>query len=343
MSEPRDWYSLGVCCPRCLEALSVDSATQLRCTQCSATYAVPFGIPDLRTGEDPYLSRADDLAAATALAARAPSVDFRSLLASYYATNDKVPSQQVAMFTHGTMAAGDRAAASLTAWQRQDARVCDPLADGAIIIDIGCGTAPLAIAAAQRGFRAIGVDVGLRWLVLAQKRAQEAGVDVPLVCGNVEVLPFRNASVARVAGESILENAADPDQAAHELARVLRRGGRLWLTTPNKRSLGPDPHLGVIAGGWWPESWLKRHAARAGKVFPQRTLFTSADLRQLLTMTDFKEIAIELPDISAAQAASQSLPIRGAIAGYHVMKRLPLAASLLRAVAPTYLVSATRA
>jgi len=343
MREPRDWHSLGVCCPRCLDILGVESATQLRCTECNATYAVHFGIPDLRTGEDPYLGRADDFAAASALAARAPSVDFRSLLASYYATNDKVPPKQVTMFTHGTMAAGDRAVASLAAWQRQDARVADPLAAGAIMIDIGCGTAPLAIAAAQRGFRAIGVDVGLRWLVLAQKRAQEAGVDVPLVCANVEVLPFRNASAARVAGESILENAADPTQAAHELARVLRRGGRLWLTTPNKRSLGPDPHLGVIGGGWWPEAWLKRHAARAGKVFPQRTLFTGSDLRLLLEMTDFKEIAIDLPDISAAQAASQSLAIKGAITGYHVMKRLPLAASLLRAVAPTYLVSATRA
>ncbi len=343
MSEARDWHSLGVSCPRCLEELSADSSAQLRCTQCNATYPVHFGIPDLRTGEDPYLSRADDLAAASALAARAPNLDFRSLLASYYATNDKVPPRQIAMFTHGTMAAGDRAVASLAAWQRQDARVAEPLAEGATIIDIGCGTAPLAIAAVRRGLRAIGVDVGLRWLVLAQQRAREASIDVPLVCANVEVLPFRNASAARVAGESILENAADPSQAAHELARVLRRGGRLWLTTPNKRSLGPDPQLGVIAGGWWPESWLKRHAARAGKVFPQRTLFTGGDLRQLLEMTDFKEIVIDLPDISAAQAASQSLAMKGAIVGYRVMKRLPLAGTLLRAVAPTYLVSATRA
>jgi ubiquinone/menaquinone biosynthesis C-methylase UbiE len=310
---------------------------------CTARYPVHFGIPDLRTGEDPYLTREDDLAAATALAARAPDTDFRTLLGSYYATNDKVPADQVAMFTHGTIAAFDRAVGTLEGCEQQDLRATAEYAvRGATIIDVGCGTGPLAIAAARRGFRAIGVDVGLRWLVLAQKRALEAGVSVPLVCANVEVLPFRNGCATRVAGESILENAADPDQALHELARVLRHGGRLWLTTPNKRSLGPDPHLGVMAGGWWPEALLKRHAQRSGKVFPRRHLFTRKSLRRALEDAGFRQITIQLPDIAAAQSRSQPFAIQSAIAAYHVVKRLPIAGAMLRAVAPTYLVTATR-
>lgn len=336
-----DWFALGVRCPRCLEALQTEDS-QLQCERCRADYPVRFGIPDLRTGDDPYLSRADDLAAAAALHARAADVDFRSLLASYYATNDKVPPAQVALFTHGTMAAAERADATLAAWERQDTRVAAAGAPGATLIDLGCGTAPLAIAAQRRGWRAIGVDVGLRWLVLARQRAREAGVDVPLVCANVEVLPFADGAAARAGGESILENASDPEQALHELARVLRRRGRLWLTTPNKYSLGPDPHLGVMAGGWWPDALLKRHASRAGKVFPRRTLFTSRSIRRSLEAADFDQIAIELPDISNAQKMSQSLVMRRAIAGYQALKRLPVAGTLLRTVAPTYLVTATR-
>jgi ubiquinone/menaquinone biosynthesis C-methylase UbiE len=307
-------------------------------------YPVHFGIPDLRTGEDPYLAREEDLAAATALAARAPDTDFSALLASYYATNDKVPPDQVAMFTQGALAAGDRALATLAACERSDRRVnAPPPPTVATLLDIGCGTAPLAIMAARRGYRAVGVDVGFRWLVLARKRAQEAGVRVPLVCANAEVLPFRNGIFARAGGESILENTADPNQALHELARVLRHGGRLWLTTPNKRSLGPDPHLGVPAGGWWPERMLRRRAARDGKVFPKRTLFTGATLRRALDHAGFKDISIALPDIAAAQAAAQSLGVRAAIEGYRIAKRLPVVAQLLRGVAPTYLVTATRA
>lgn len=339
-----EWESLGVCCPRCLERLAAEGATQLRCATCRTSYDVHFGIPDLRTGEDPYLSRDEDLAAARALAARAPSTDFPSLLASYYASNDKVPPAQVAMFTHGTVAAADRAAATLAAWNRQDRRAAaDGAARGAVLLDVGCGTAALAIAATQLGLRAVGVDVGLRWLVLARKRALEAGADVPLVCANVEVLPFRNGCAARAGGESILENAADPELALHELARVLRHDGRLWLTTPNKQSLGPDPHLGVIAGGWWPDAVLRRHAARTGKVFPRRTLFTAASLRRSLENCGFRQIAIGLPEISAAQARSRSLVTRTAITTYHIVKRLPVLGRMLRAVAPTYLVTATRA
>ncbi|MEW5918373.1 MAG: methyltransferase domain-containing protein [Gemmatimonadota bacterium] len=342
MIPAHDWNALGICCPRCLQALAPDGPQVLCCRSCAAVFPVHFGIPDLRTGEDPYLSRAADVAAATALHDRAERMDFRTLLVSYYETNDKVPPAQVAMFTHGTIAAADRAATTLSAWLRQDADVRRWLANDDVVLDIGCGTGPLAIAAAHAGFRAIGVDVGLRWLILARKRAAEAGVNVTFVCANAEALPFRDGLASRAGGESIIENAADPERALREVARVLRRGGRLWLTTPNKHSLGPDPHLGVMAAGWWPEEWLKRHAARSGKVFPRRTLFSRGALRRALSEAGFAQIAIALPDFAPAQIQSQPLAIRTAIAGYQVAKRMPVAGSLLRVVAPTYLVTATR-
>ena len=341
MTAEFDWPSLGVRCPRCLGALHA-TPEWLECVACTAIFPVLYGIPDLRTGQDPYLSKKDDLAAATALAARAEKMDFRSLLASYYETNDKVPPSQVALFTHGTVAAGERAESTLAAWERQDARAATRPREGATLLDVGCGTAPLAIAAARRGWRAIGLDVGLRWLVLARKRADEAGVAIPLVCANAEVLPFRDGAATRAGGESILENARDPDQTLHELARVLGHGGRLWLTTPNKRSLGPDPHLGVMAGGWWPERWLKRHAERAGKVYPTRRLFTTGSLRRSLEAADFAQVMIELPDVADAQKASQSFVMRGAIGADQLVKRVPVAGRVLRSVAPTYLVTATR-
>ncbi|HJU74407.1 MAG TPA: methyltransferase domain-containing protein [Gemmatimonadaceae bacterium] len=337
-----DWSSLGIRCPRCLEELDTGDASALKCVKCSATYPIHHGIPDLRTGDDPYLSKDKDLEAANALAARAATMNFRELLTSYYATNDKVPAAQVALFSQGTLAAAERAETTLTAWERRDARVSGIPPSTATFLDVGCGTGPLAIAAARRGWRVIGVDVGLRWLVLAQKRAREAELDIPFICANAEVLPFCDGVMTRVGGESILENTADPGQALHEFSRVLMRGGRLWLTTPNKRSLGPDPHLGVIAGGWWPEGLLKRHATRAGKVYPKRKLFTRGELRQLLEAADFGGIEIALPDIAQAQRDTQTLVMQSAIAGYQAIKRLPIAGSLMGTVAPTFLVTATR-
>ena len=341
MSAAHDWPALGVRCPRCLEELDAD-ANALKCVKCSTIYPIHHGIPDLRTGEDPYLSRDADLAAANALAARAETMSFRDLLASYYSTNDKVPADQVALFTQGALAAAERAEVTLSAWERQDARADCIAPSLANLLDVGCGTGPLAIAAARRGWRIIGVDVGLRWLVLAQKRAIEAGLDIPFICANAEVLPFCDGVMTRVAGESILENTTDPTQALHEFSRVLVRGGRLWLTTPNKRSLGPDPHLGVAAGGWWPEGLLRRHAERSGKVYPKRKLFTRGELRDLLEAADFGAIDFTLPDVSQAQRETQTRVMQGAIAGYQALKRLPIAGSLIGSVAPTFLITATR-
>jgi hypothetical protein len=97
-----------------------------------------------------------------------------------------------------------------------------------------------------------------------------------------------------------------------------------------------------MAGGWWPEACLKRHATRAGKVFPRRTLFTRRSIRRSLAAADFGQITIELPDISEAQKTTQSLVMQRAIEGYQALKRWPVAGTLLQTVAPTYLVTATR-
>ncbi|MGQ0537991.1 MAG: methyltransferase domain-containing protein [Gemmatimonadaceae bacterium] len=351
-AEPRaqrsaaDWNSLGVRCPRCLGPLVDAEDAALSCAGCDATYPVYMGIPDLRTGADPYLTQQEDLAAAQTLADRAAGGhDFPALVAAYYAGNDKVPERQVQRFTSGVIAARGRAEATLAAWLHNERKLGTRHPSGALL-DVGCGTAPLAIAALQSTAgvieAAIGVDVGLRWLVLARRRAAEAGVQLPLVCANAEVLPFRDGSAARAGGESILENTGNPAQALHELARVLVPGGRLWLTTPNKYSLGPDPQLGTWAAGLWPQAALRRFAANAGMAWPQRTLFTPRTLHRALERAGFRQIEIVLPDIAAAQRSGQSRMMQSAIDVYHVIKRVPLARRVLRAVGPTLLVTATR-
>jgi hypothetical protein len=71
-------------------------------------------------------------------------------------------------------------------------------------------------------------------------------------------------------------------------------------------------------------------------------LFTTNSLRRSLEAADFAHVMIELPDVSDAQKASQSFVMRGAIGAYQLVKRIPVAGRMLRSVAPTYLVTATR-
>ncbi len=333
-----EWRSLGIVCPRCRGPWRNSAPDTLKCDACGTMYPVVCGIPDLRTGTDPYLSTDEDVDAAKQLMGRADGLDFAALYSSYYEGNPKVPPAQAAQFTRGVLAAAPRAEASLDVWES----LSRPLGVGGVILDLGCGTAPLGIRLAALGHRVVGIDAGLRWLVLARKRAAQQGVDLPVVCANAEALPIADGALQAVVGESFLENLADAAQGIREAHRSLAPLGSLWLTTPNKRSLGPDPHLGVVAGGWWPEMRLRERAAREGKVFPKRRLFAPGELAALLASAGFGGLRMGLPRFTDAQRAGLSLPINLAIGGYHLARRTPILRSLCMRIGPTIVCTATR-
>src|SRR4051794_28145492 len=58
------------------------------------------------------------------------------------------------------------------------------------VLDIGCGTGPAAIRAAQAGGRVVGVDLTPELFPAARAEAAAAGVDVEWVEGDAEQLPF---------------------------------------------------------------------------------------------------------------------------------------------------------
>ena len=64
-----------------------------------------------------------------------------------------------------------------------------------------------------------------------------AALGHPAVLASVEALPFSPAGFDAVYAGEILEHLADPDAALAAWVRVLRPGGRLVVTTPNRRHL----------------------------------------------------------------------------------------------------------
>ncbi len=334
-----EWTALGVACPVCHGVLEDAGVTALTCAACGATWPVTSGIPDLRTIGDPYLSIAEDADAAGRLAARAEALAFGALHDSYYEGNAKVTPEQVQRFTRGVLAAGERARASLATW----GELGGELPASGLYVDLGSGTGPLSLALASRGCAVLALDAGLRWLVLARKRAAEQGVDLPVVCANAERLPLRDGCCSAVVGESVLENVTDADQAIAELRRALALRGLLALTTPNRRSLGPDPHLGLIAGGWRSSSSLRAYSERTGQVMPRRRLFAPGELAEALRQGGFDGVRLALPRFTDGQRAGLPAPVNAAIGAYHLTRRLPLVRSAVLQVAPTLAVVARRA
>ena len=301
-------------------------------------YPVRWGIPDLRDGAtDPYLTNDEDLRAAERLWNESQRSIFAETLESYYRTNTRVTAAQARQFAHGAMAAEWRSQGVLDECLRDAA-----LAPFSAFADVGCGTGPLSLAASRAGFDVYGVDIGLRWLVLAAARAREAGARFTLACADAARLPFDDGSMDVVASEGLLENVPSAGAVVEEAARALRQRGRFCAVTANRWSVGPDPHVGLPLGGWLGEGLVKRYAGWRGMVPPRRHLLDTREVRTLLRRTPLVERRIVPTPVSDAQRAGAPAVVRLGVDAYRVVARNAAGRAALRAIGPTLLVIADR-
>jgi len=317
-----------IVCPACHGDLR-SAGSQLRCQACDRAYPVVHDIPDLRLWPDPYIAQEEDRAKAEKLAQACAGLDFADSVAEYYRLTTVVPPFQAAAFTRALLAAAPRAAHALDRWARASGA---PRTDGLRLLEIGCGTAPLLVSAAGRYAGLAGVDIAFRWLVVAKKRLEQEGMAVPLFCACAEALPFRDGTFDRVVADSTLEHLRDARLALRECSRVLRPGGWIFAATPNRWSLGPDPHAGVWAGGWLPDRVIARYVRARGGIPPVRRLLSAGELRDRLRNAGFDSPAIFVPDIPAEQRAGFRPALRRVIDLYNAGIRTAAGrAALLRA------------
>ncbi|MEA2479074.1 MAG: hypothetical protein QOJ07_996, partial [Thermoleophilaceae bacterium] len=105
------------------------------------------------------------------------------------------------------------------------------LAQGADVLDLGCGTGTLALMAAARGARVTGVDGDPAVLAQARAKAARAGSDVRFDEALSFDLPYSAASFDRVLSSLFFHHLTTPDKlrTLGEVRRVLRPGGELHV------------------------------------------------------------------------------------------------------------------
>lgn len=99
------------------------------------------------------------------------------------------------------------------------------------VLDVATGSGNAAIAAARCGCDVVGVDYVPSLLERGRRRVEAEGVSVALLEGDAEALPFPDRSFDAVLSVYGSMFAPDHVQAASELARVARPGGRIGLAT----------------------------------------------------------------------------------------------------------------
>lgn len=110
-----------------------------------------------------------------------------------------------------------------------------PLPRGATVLDVGCGTGFPLLELAQRlgaGATVHGLDPWAQALARARFKAAVIGVaNATLTRGDGGAMPFPDARFDLVVSNLGINNFADPDAVFAECGRVLKRGGRLALTS----------------------------------------------------------------------------------------------------------------
>jgi SAM-dependent methyltransferase len=278
------WLEERLLCPACRGPLQRAarrregggaSADGWACRNCARHYPLRYGIPDFRLAPDPYITVGRESFKVDRLL-DVPGRSFAELLEAYYALSPENPPSLHAGYVAAMELAVERGAALLRALDR-----LQPPRTHGTLLDLGCGTGGMTVAATRSWERVVGVDVALRWLVMGRRRLEERGVRAPLVCANAEALPFRADAFDAVAADAVLEHVRQSARMRDEMLRVLAPGGSFLLTTNNRYSILPEPHVRLPGFGWLPRELMESVAWRVRKTPYKTRLHSRRELERL--------------------------------------------------------------
>ncbi len=147
---------------------------------------------------------------------------------------------------------------------------------GERLLDIGCNWGRWSIAAAQKGFKPIGLDPSLDAVLAARRVSKQLGVETDFVVGDARYLPFSDEAFEVVFSYGVYQHLSKDNvkTSLDEVNRVLKSKGKTLFQMPNKygiRSYQQHRRRGFTDGEgfdvryWTPSEMVKTLEEKIGE------------------------------------------------------------------------------
>lgn len=108
-----------------------------------------------------------------------------------------------------------------------------------VVLDVGCASGVQLFRISAGIKKGIGIDVGDEYLSVARNEANKLNLNnLDFIKGEVEQLPFEDGYFSKILIGEVLEHLMEVDLAVMELKRVLKPGGILVASVPNRNGKG---------------------------------------------------------------------------------------------------------
>lgn len=146
------------------------------------------------------------------------------------------------------------------------------------LLDIGCGSGEFILSMQLKGWDVTGIDFDFKAVQLAQSK----GLNVKK--GDLFDQTFKDERFDAIVLSHLIEHVYDPSKILIECKRLLKKGGKLVIATPNNESLGH-----IVFGHNWRGLEPPRHI----------NLYSMSSLKSLIDRTGFEETnTFSIPRIS---------------------------------------------
>lgn len=150
------------------------------------------------------------------------------------------------------------------------------------LLDVGCGGGLIAEPMARLGANTTGIDAGLENIKVAALHAQQSGIAIDYRCNSAEELALDGAQYDIVLALEIIEHVVNPTLFYDTLAKLVKPGGILILSTLNRTA---KSYAMAIVGAEMVLRWLPR-GTHSWEKFIKPSEMADAISKRGLTISD---------------------------------------------------------